>query len=617
MARSSNSPPDPTAALPTTALALLLLLVVAAFAPGLEQPGKAVREALLLVAAPLLLGLSAWRARSRPGVLFVALVALVMAAGLLGVALVPRPETLAVARDLAVLLAPWLVASAAAMLPGPDGGKDAENRLEQAVIVALFLVGLAGLAQAFWSWSGLEQSWPPAATFVNRNVAAQCLVALIPLVLPALLAGRSGVTRWGAALSGGIGIAFLIATRSRGGWLGVVVGCGLGAVLLVLYARRSSRRPPFRGAAAPAALLGVLCLIGALVPGRGPESLASVPERLGTLARPAAAVGGTRVALWRNTAVLAADAPLAGIGAGRFAVEYPRYQAARVETPNFGTVSQPEHPHNDALEFAAELGLPSAMALAGLLLGAMLISSRRAVQADSWEQAARCAARVAAIGGVLVHGLVSFPLHSPASALLIAVVVGRSWRRTGGGRGHPSWRKTVAVLALLAVPFAVWVGLRELRAQAAMGRAIRSHAAGACADALEAARNAERNAPWSRRLVGMAAMVHFECDPDPGRTLGVLEPALAMNPHRLELLLAVGARRLKVGRAREASTAFAHAVEIAPRLSRTWLGLAMAQGALGDDAGARASCGTALEIAPRLEPARAFCEGNGYVRPGG
>ena len=416
----------------------------------LEQPGKAVREALLLVAAPLLLGLSAWRARSRPGVLFVALVALTMVAGLLGVALVPRPETLAVARDLAVLLAPWLVASAAVMLPGPDGGKDAENRLEQAAIVALFLVGLAGLAQAFWSWSGLEQSWPPAATFVNRNVAAQCLVALIPLVLPALLAGRSGVARWGAALSGGIGIAFLIATRSRGGWLGVVVGCGLGAVLLVLCARRSSRKPPFRGAAAPAALLGVLCLIGALVPSRGPEPLASVPERLGTLARPAAAVGGTRVALWRNTAVLAADAPLAGIGAGRFAVEYPRYQAARVETPNFGTVSQPEHPHNDALEFAAELGLPSAMALAGLLLGAMLISSRRAVQADSWEQSATVCAWRTSNASILPAApfrlLLSGETRSAHDSARACSKAGKNWSAGVGTRKVPTDEKLLREL---------------------------------------------------------------------------------------------------------------------------------------------------------------------------
>ena len=60
-----NSRPAITDA-PAPALALLVVGVVLAFWPGLEQPGKTPRDALLLLGAPLVLAVGLWSWRRVP-----------------------------------------------------------------------------------------------------------------------------------------------------------------------------------------------------------------------------------------------------------------------------------------------------------------------------------------------------------------------------------------------------------------------------------------------------------------------------------------------------------------------------------------------------------------------
>lgn len=598
-------------------LGLGVALVALAFWPGLEQPGKAPREALLLVLAPLALGLSAREARSRPPTLFLCLVGVVLLGGALATLWAPAAQLWPTARDLAGLVALGMLAVAASWTPPAPDDVGLDAWIERGVLLALAPMGAIGLAQAWWGWTGLAQAQPPAATFVNRNDAAHALVALIPLALPQLVAGRRAGVRWLAGAAGGLGVAFLIATRSRGGWLGALVGWGLGSALWLASRRRAregSRRP---AAPAPIALFFALGLIALVVPVHGLERpLPSVAGTIGTLGRPTEGSGGVRLALWRNTLAMLEDQPWLGVGPGRFAVEYPRYQAARSETPGFGTERQPESSENDPLEFAAELGLPATAALLVLLLGGVVRSFRQCSRADLTLDGARSAARAAALGGVLVHSLFSFPLHSPATASLVWVLVGRAWSGHSAGTGGVVVRRAVLWLSLAAVPLAAWVGLREVRAQEALGRALRASAAADCGAALHEARRTSLLAPWRRRETGIAAMVHFECDKEPERSLAVLEPALEMHPNQLNLLLAVGARRIKAGRPADAEAAFLRAVEIAPSLGRGWLGLAMARDARQDHVAAQQACREAVRVDPRLEPARLFCEGNGYLRPG-
>jgi len=589
-----------------------LLLMIVAVWPGLDQPGRPIREALLLVAAPLLLALAAAGPSRRVPARLWAPLALAALAGLLGVARAPATEAFSVTRDLLVLGCGWLLALAAAMLPAETSAADRDRGAQLGVPLALGLLGAAGVAQAWFGWDALPQGAPPAGTFVNRNVAAQTLVALVPLAFGGLLAGTTQRARWSAGLATGLGLAFLVATRARGAWLALAAGCGIGLVAFALATRGRRSLPRVRQVAGPMVLIVAIFVLSLLAP-IGADPKGSVGETIRSLSVPSAGTGAIRLAFWRNGLEMLRDEPLLGVGTGRFAVVYPLYQQARTRTPGFGTGLQLEHAHNDWLEFAADLGLPGALALLFLFVGAVARSFRAVLSATTSGERARATARAAALTGILVHGLLSFPLHSPASSFLAWFLVGRAWAEEGSSpkplRARPAVLTFAAILALCGG----WFGVREIRSQRALSEALRAHAGNACLTAIAASDRARDAAPWRRRETGMAAMIRFECDRDPGRSLESLEPALALQPNNLNLLLATGSRRLKSGDPGGGAEAFQRTVRISPQLGRGWLGLAMSRDAADEREQAETACRNAVRLSPQLREARLFCEGNGYV----
>jgi O-antigen ligase len=532
-------------------------------------------------------------------------------AGVVGLIRVPPSETAAVARDLLFAGAGWLVALAAAMLPAGTTASRSDRACLPGVSAALVVLAATGVAQAWFGWEGLPQAAPPAGTFVNRNVAAQTLVALIPLAFCGVVSGTTRRARWGAGLVTGLGLAFLVATRSRGAWLGLAVGSALGLLAFAMASRRRGEMPDHRRIVGPALLIAALLAASLLAP-IGADAKGSVGATIRSLSAPASGTGAVRLAFWSNGLELLRDEPLLGVGAGRFAVVYPLYQRSRMTTPGFGTWLQVDHAHGDLLEFAIEFGLPAAMALLFLFVGAISRSIRSIWRAESVGPRTEATLVAAALSGILVHGLLSFPLHSPASGFLAWFLIGRSWATDGDSPQPLRARPVILTLALVLLLVGAWIGAREIESQRALSFALRAHAAKACPDAIKGADRARSAAPWQRRESGMAAMVRFECDRDAARSLHALEPALAIQPNQLNLLLATGARRLKNGDASRGAEAFRRSVRISPELGRGWLGLAMCLDAIGERDEAAMACRRALDLLPGMRQAEIFCGGNGY-----
>ncbi len=607
-------------------LAAFLVLLVLAIVPGLERPGRAARLALLVGCGPwvfLLVAASAAGGR-RGGVAVpgraVALVLVPLASLLLGVVrFLPGPEGPAVLRDalpLVTLLAAFLVGFATfRRAPAATA-----RVLAPAAAGALLLASLAGLAQAWLGWEGLPVARPPAGPFVNRNVAAQALVPLLALLVPAAGVLRSRGGRLLLVLAASSGAAFLLATRSRGGW--VAATAALLAGLAGAIATRRAERPAWNGAAPRLLLVALLAgsIVGALVPVRRIEPLPSVGRAL------ALAVSGeegsldVRRALRENTWAMALAHPVLGVGPGRFRVAWADWHAARRPTPGYGLEKRPDHAHCDPLEWAAELGFPAAAALLFLLAGGGLLSARAA--AGEHEEAEVLAWRVAVtagVAGLLVHSLASFPFQSPASAFLGFFLAGSGWglaarnRPDRGAGGSGTHRVVPVLLAVLGVAGAV-TAVQHLSGQRALARALASWSRGDCPSAVSAARDVFRREPWNRRDLGLAAGVLFRCDRSPA-ILPWLEKAYALDPGSLVLALDTGARRLKAGRPSDALACYRRALEIRPDLDRAWLGVAMASLALGDEAGAGEACRRALAVPASdvRSTIEAFCRGNRLV----
>lgn len=618
-------------------LALFVALLLVAYLPGLEQPGNVPRQALLLAGAPALCAWYLARRAMRPAPVVVGLALAVALAGALGLALVPAPERAAVLFDLGVLVALLALAVVAS-----GTGDRARDDLARGVLWGVLAVSALGVAQAFLGWDlpGIVQARPPAATFVNRNVAAEALVVAVPLAFGrafgrafARAFGGAAVavtarTRWLASLAAAGGGALLVATRARGAWLAAAVAwsaaCWLawrahrrrvgstraGARADTRTDTRANARADARadtraanarsdgtrsagertpGARAALVLPILALLLAAFLPLRSSEPLPTAMSTLASVSRPAEGSGEVRLALWRNTAALIGDRPWLGVGAGRWSVVYPLFHRRAVDDPRFSLDVQPERAENDWLEWAADLGLPAAACLSALFAVAL------------WRAARRGDAPLAAgLGGAMLHALVAFPLHSPASAGLAFLAAGCAF---GDGERRP-WPRAAAVLCAAIALGAAAVAALSIAAQRELAAALDD--ASSCARRIEAAHRVLARAPWARREAGIAAALVFGCEKDPQRSLDVLVPALARQPHSLNLLLMSAARELRANRPEAAEALAGRALEVDDRLGRAWLLLAMAREARGDARGADSACGNARRWYVGSE-ADAFC----------
>ncbi len=126
---------------------------------------------------------------------------------------------------------------------------------------------------------------------------------------------------------------------------------------------------------------------------------------------------GGRLAVWRDTSHLLRQHPWLGVGPGGFETAYTQFQTVHLDF----TV---DHAHNDYLELAAELGLPGAALLFGMIL-AVAARTLRGFWAhhDSSDRALSLGV-FAGIVALLLHSLADFNLYIPANGLVFAVLLG-------------------------------------------------------------------------------------------------------------------------------------------------------------------------------------------------
>jgi len=120
--------------------------------------------------------------------------------------------------------------------------------------------------------------------------------------------------------------------------------------------------------------------------------------------------------------------PLTGVGLGNYKLNFVPYKAIFLSTPRGETydfyLPRAAQAHNEYVQILAETGILGALAMAGLIV-ALVVS----VWLRMWrnpDEGDRLDLLLLACGVVvfLVHALVGFPLHLPASSLALVVVVG-------------------------------------------------------------------------------------------------------------------------------------------------------------------------------------------------
>ena len=548
-------------------LSVVLMAALLIGLPWLDGGRSAAGQATLLLvlasagAAALLTGRPAWPPRPTP--LFLAILSLVVASAV---------HTLLWDRTIqtVLLLSAYVVAGSLAM----RGVRD-DPRTERVLLGACLISGLLATGLGIvWYFHGGEPGFYATVLvgpFGYPNAMAGFLLLAGGAAVASVLGDRSRLERAAAVVGCALFPAGLFLTRSRGAMLAACVGILSWALLE--RERWWARRWLWAGAATfffaggiylmGHRLLGLLWFVWPGGPNEGGDT--SVQWRLSILQ-------------W--TWAMIRDHPWLGVGPGAFPMALTRYQAL--------PYTSGENPHNLYLEIAAEYGLAVAI-LAGLTL---LICLARAAMAGGRLPLAHTARSrrmilIAALVAFAVHNGVDLDWSFPAIALTSVVLLGLAATgsrplSTERPRRRMSPIRTGAVLLALAIVAGVGAARYGSAALVAQGRT--ELAAGHVADA-------EKNLARARWLNPLSFSAHYWGAwtrlraGDPQAALTAAERTLWSAPQDPNAHALVGEMALAGGHWEAATTAYRHAVELAPAAHLSYhAGLVEALASLGRSA---------------------------------
>jgi O-antigen ligase len=303
---------------------------------------------------------------------------------------------------------------------------------ERALVTGLAVAIVAGAVTALLQAYGIEPEYvslsrAPGGTFGNRNFMAHLSAIGTPILLLCAIEARRN---WGFAL-GTAGMALvaaaLVLSRSRAAWLALIVG---GALMLMLGWRMRDawtdavrrRRLMVLAGVSAATVIAALVLPNALEWKSDSPYLDSVRG----VVNYKEGSGAGRLVQYRNSLKMATAHPLLGVGAGNWAVEYPKFASRNDPSLNDEGMTSNPWPSSDWVGFVAERGFIAVslyvLALFGLLVGAWMraraaSTSHERLGAVALAATVVIAAIVGAFDAVLLIAIPSLFLWSIVGAL--------------------------------------------------------------------------------------------------------------------------------------------------------------------------------------------------------
>jgi O-antigen ligase len=208
-------------------------------------------------------------------------------------------------------------------------------------------------------------------------------------------------------------------TGSRGGYLSVVFGLGVFAVLSLWVVWLLQRGGFF-------AMMAGLLLFAGLIVGGGFLFMSqsdNLRERMAQIYDPT----NMRLLMWKGAVQQYHLQPVIGTGSGTTFYLARQFRSREVQ-------NDPQHDHDDYLELLAEYGIVGAVLFGLFLLVHLwsgLVGIRRIVAGQIFpgtpplsHDLAITVGALSAIGALLFHSLLDFNMHIPGNALLVAFLFG-------------------------------------------------------------------------------------------------------------------------------------------------------------------------------------------------
>jgi O-antigen ligase len=355
-----------------------------------------------------------------------------------------------------------------------------------ALLLSAFFASLYGLLQYLGVMRGAHGT--PGlneiiSTLGNRNYLGGFLAYLLIPSVVLIVRLRSRILRVVAIiiLSFNFGMAMLV--NQAGTRIALLVAC---IALLIGWAIFRPIAPLRKNRAWLIALLLVLVFTFLVEAPSGPlNSVVGLSADSGSwIGRMwAQNAGKTRSWDWWVGWEMFKEHPMVGVGLGNYKLNFLPYKAAFLASPQGANydfyIARAAQAHNDYVQVVAELGVLGSLALLALLLAipfSFWIRLRK--NTDEFDRFDL----LLLAGGVvvfLVHALVSFPTHLPASSLVLVLLLGLASSPAYGGGATKTvhlmgWSLKGTTLGLLVVCLSVSViGIRDYRANLLLAQGTR------------------------------------------------------------------------------------------------------------------------------------------------
>ena len=294
------------------------------------------------------------------------------------------------------------------VLSGPEDG----HRFLSALLVVATVAAAVGVLQTVVCPGPAADYGSPAWLYHRCNrargffsiymtlagVLSLVLLANLPRLLPGARLPRWPTLPWLVSLVG------LLATYTRGAWLGFVVG-----VLALIPATRKGRR----------LLLGGLIVLG-LITLAGPQHLR---QRFLTMGDPDDPTVKERVYMWRSGLTMWRQHPVLGVGPGGVKREYESYALPEAVKKRTG------HVHNTPLQVLVERGVLGLAAWVWIWAAfyARGIRLLRRLPSEARQERALVAGSLAAITGFLIAGLSEYNFGDSEVVMVAWALMALPW----------------------------------------------------------------------------------------------------------------------------------------------------------------------------------------------
>ncbi|HCK08612.1 MAG TPA: hypothetical protein DHW45_01980 [Candidatus Latescibacteria bacterium] len=470
---------------------------------------------------------------------------------------------------------------------------------------ALGIVSLVGVIQYLgigfldWRSAGL-----PNSTFYYRNYAAMYVAIALPLAFGSLVLTRNDTTRLLHAASATLGVIFLIYTRTRGAWLGIIFAV-VGVILALRVARDESSAYGawFTGLVRQQRTLwvaGLVIVAALLMPPAEKGELDTLPayksSAAGAFVSILAGQGSGRTGTWLQSLQMIADHPLLGSGIGNWDASYLQY-AGPILHQDGGLFARP---HNDYLWTVTELGLSGLILFIWMPVGGLWLVWCRMRQSNNGSELILLTSLCAGLIAISVHAFFSFPRERMAATVIPFLYLGWISAVTRDSRSRPVVKvlqlARPAVMAVLCV-LTLSTTIQVTRAYRAYFWADAYRTFDRFEQALAAISSAIELGVVDYRFYELKALIHHRMG-DPEAALDASERLLKYHPHNPWSFHKVGLFHLELGNYADARDAFASGVQYAPGVGRIRRDLGRAYDGLGQPDSALASYEMALKAIP-------------------